>query len=265
MEVKGMAIGKVYLTGAGPGDPKLITLKGLESIQQADVLVYDRLVSPELLKYASTHAELIFAGKSVDCHWLKQEEINLLLVEKALQGHTVTRLKGGDPFVFGRGGEEALCLQENGIPFEIIPGITSSIAVPAYAGIPVTHRHVASSFTVITGHECPSKKDSSINWKLAAESDTTVFLMGLGNLPIIIDKLLQYGKLPDTPIALIRNGTCESQEILEGTISDIVAKLASAQLKSPVTIVVGEVVKLREKLAWFEPKRVEDMKTSPVS
>lgn len=250
-----MTIGKVYLTGAGPGDPTLITLKGLTSIQQADILVYDRLVSPELLQHASPHAELIFVGKSAGCHSLNQEEINQLLVDKALQGHTVTRLKGGDPFVFGRGGEEALCLQEQGIPFEIIPGITSSIAVPAYAGIPVTHRHVASSFTVITGHECPSKKESAINWKLAAQSDTTVFLMGLANLPIIIDRLLMNGKSPDTPIALIRNGTCENQEILEGTLHDIVDKQASAQLKSPVTIVVGQVVKLREKLAWFESEK----------
>lgn len=247
-----MPKGKVYLTGAGPGDPKLITLKGLESIQQADVLIYDRLVSPRLLEHAPSHAELIFVGKTSGNHALKQEEINQLLVEKALQGKTVTRLKGGDPFVFGRGGEEALCLTLYGIPFEIIPGITSAIAAPAYAGIPVTHRREASSFTVITGHECPAKAESSIDWKHAASSDTLVVLMGASNLPQIVENLIRFGKPPATPIALIRWGTCTEQETLVGTLEDIVRKQQKARFASPITIVIGNVVKLRENLAWFE-------------
>lgn len=247
-----MPVGKVYITGAGPGDPQLITLKGLKSIQQADVLIYDRLVSPELLNYALPHAKLIFAGKSPGFHMLQQEEINQLLVEMALQGLTVTRLKGGDPFVFGRGGEEALCLMEKNIPFEVIPGITSAIAVPTYAGIPVTHRHVATSFTVITGHECPGKKESAVDWRLAAASDTTIFLMGLGNLASIVENLCRNGKAADTPIALICQGTSFNQQTLVGTLGDIVEKQAKAQFESPVTIIVGEVVRLREKLAWFE-------------
>ncbi|MCC2684966.1 MAG: cobA [Paenibacillaceae bacterium] len=244
--------GKVYLTGAGPGDPDLITVKGLESIRRADVIVYDRLISPRLLENVAPHATVIYAGKAPGNHTLTQDEINALLAEKALKGYTVTRLKGGDPFVFGRGGEEALYLQERGIPFEIVPGITSAVAVPAYAGIPVTHRHVASSFLVVTGHECSSKPESSVNWKLVAAVDTVVFLMGIGHLSSITEQLMAHGKPAETPIALIRQGTCVGQETWIGTLQDILAKQRGAMLESPVTIVVGEVVKLREKLAWFD-------------
>jgi uroporphyrinogen III methyltransferase/synthase len=243
---------KVYLTGAGPGDPDLITLKGLESIRKASVIIYDRLVSQKLLEYASPYTQLIYVGKAPGKHTMKQEEINDLLVQRALEGHIVTRLKGGDPFVFGRGGEEALCLALRGIPFEIIPGITSATAVPAYAGIPVTHRGIASSFLVVTGHECPEKLESTIDWGHTAASDTIVFLMGVANLPRIVKELLHHGKSADTPIALIQRGTYQSQKTIVGTLVDIQLKQERERLQSPVTIVVGPVVKLREKLGWFE-------------
>ncbi len=245
----------VYLVGAGPGDPKLITLKGLECIKKADVLVYDRLVNSQLLSYVRPDAELIFVGKSPDRHALSQEKINEVLVNKAKTGKIVTRLKGGDPFVFGRGGEEAESLFNNGIPFEIIPGITSAVAVPAYAGIPVTHRNLTSSFNVITGHEDPAKDISSINFdKLAPGSGTLIFLMGMGNLSLIVDRLVEHGRPSDTPIALIHRGTTPEQKILVGELGNIVAKAEEANLKPPSVIVVGEVVKLRDKLKWFEKK-----------
>lgn len=249
-----MAKGKVYLTGAGPGDPKLITVKGLESIQRADVIVYDRLVSPALLEYAPAKAERIFAGKFPDRHTLRQEEINKLLVGKALQGKIVTRLKGGDPFVFGRGAEEAAVLAEHGIEYEIIPGVTSAVAVPAYAGIPVTCRGIASSFAVITGCENPEKNASSIDWKrYATSNETLVVLMGIGNLAMIAENLLRHGKPAATPVALIRWGTYgDKQETLTGTLTDIAGKAATAGFQNPAVIVIGEVVRLRDKLAWFE-------------
>ncbi|MFZ5626150.1 MAG: uroporphyrinogen-III C-methyltransferase, partial [Bacillota bacterium] len=182
-----MQKGFVYLVGAGPGDPKLITLRGLECISKADVIVYDRLASPKLLTYARKDAELIFAGKEPDKHTFRQQEINTLLVEKALAGKIVTRLKGGDPFVFGRGGEEAEALVEHGIGFEIVPGITSAIAVPAYAGIPVTHRELSASLAIITGNEDPEKGNSQIRWEhLATGAGTLVILMGMANLPLIV-------------------------------------------------------------------------------
>lgn len=247
--------GKVYLVGAGPGDPKLITLRGLETIQQADCIVYDRLASPLLLNHAKPDAELIYCGKLPDRHTLTQEEINQVLVEKALAGKVVTRLKGGDPAVFGRVGEEAEALAEHGIPFEMVPGITSGIAVPAYAGIPVTHRDYNSSFAIVTGHERPEKTTSSINWeKLATAVETIIFYMGVGNLPFIRDQLITHGRSPDTPVALIRWGTTVDQQTLVGTLADIVEKREAAGLANPAIIIVGEVVKLREKLKWFEHK-----------
>ncbi|WP_426455135.1 uroporphyrinogen-III C-methyltransferase [Paenibacillus sp. S-38] len=247
--------GVVYLVGAGPGDPKLITVRGLEAIQRADVVVYDRLASPRLLKHMKPEAEKIFVGKLPDKHMLKQEEINQLLVDLALQGKTVTRLKGGDPSVFGRVGEEAELLAENEILFEIVPGITSSIAVPAYAGIPVTHRDFTSSFSIVTGHEYKNKTYNTVNWpNLAQASGTLIFLMGVANLEHICTQLMQGGKSADTPVALIRWGTWMEQETLTGTLTDIVEKVRAAGFQSPAVTIVGEVVRLREKLAWFEKK-----------
>ncbi|MGI6125430.1 MAG: uroporphyrinogen-III C-methyltransferase [Planifilum sp.] len=250
-----MSAGKVYLVGAGPGDPGLITVKGLETIKRADVLVYDRLASPRLLGYAPEEAERIYVGKRPDRHTLRQEEINELLVRKAKEGKVVVRLKGGDPFVFGRGGEEAETLAEHGIPFEVIPGITSAIAVPAYAGIPVTHRDFNASFVVVTGHERPEKTESSIDWEhLARAAETQIFLMGVGNLPFIREQLIRHGRSPDTPVALIRWGTRVEQQTLTGTLGDIVERVERANFQPPAVIVVGEVVKLRDTLKWFEGK-----------
>ncbi|WP_284637856.1 uroporphyrinogen-III C-methyltransferase [Paenibacillus silviterrae] len=250
-----MEKGVVYLVGAGPGDPKLITVRGLEAIQRADVVVYDRLASPRLLKHMKPGAEKIFVGKLPDKHMMKQEEINQLLVDLALQGKTVTRLKGGDPSVFGRVGEEAELLAENEIRFEIIPGITSAISVPAYAGIPVTHRDFTSSFSIVTGHEYKNKTYNTVNWEnLSQASGTLIFLMGVANLETICRQLIEGGKSPDTPVALIRWGTWMEQETLTGTLTDIVERVKAANFQSPAVTIVGEVVKLREKLAWFEKK-----------
>ena len=250
-----MRAGKVFFVGAGPGDPKLITLKGLEAIQKAEVLVYDRLAHPSLLHYANDSAEKIYVGKLPDQHTLRQEEINQLLVDKALEGKIVTRLKGGDPTVFGRVGEEALALRENGILFEIVPGITSAIAVPAYAGIPVTHRDFTSSLAIVTGHEDPTKNESNINWeKLSTATGTIIFLMGVANLQLITDKLVNNGRDENTPVALIRWGTRVEQQTVTGTLKNIVHRVEEAKLTSPAIIIVGEVVALREQLQWFESK-----------
>ena len=250
-----MIQGKVYLVGAGPGDIGLITVKGLDCIMQADVIVYDHLINPGLLDSARSDAEIIYAGKSFEKHAKEQHEINQTLIDKVREGKIVVRLKGSDPLVLGRGGEEAKELAANQIPFEIVPGISSSIAVPAYAGIPVTHRNIASSFAVVTGHEDPTKTTSSINWdKLATGVDTLIFLMGMGNLPKITDRLIQCGRAPDTPVALIRQGTTPKQQTLTGTLETIAGIARSASFQPPVVIVVGEVVKLREVLAWFEKR-----------
>ncbi|MEX2461250.1 MAG: uroporphyrinogen-III C-methyltransferase [Paenibacillaceae bacterium] len=247
--------GKVFLVGAGPGDPKLITIRGMEAIKKADVIVYDRLASPRLLMNAKPGTEKIFVGKLPDKHTLKQEEINQLLVDLALQGKIVIRLKGGDPCVFGRVGEEAELLAQHQIEFEIIPGITSAIGVPAYAGIPVTHRDYTSSFTIVTGHEYTNKTYSDVNWdKLANSTGTLVFLMGVTNLANIRDELIRFGRSPDLPVALIRWGTWMEQETLTGTLETIVDQVHEANFQSPAVIIVGEVVELRKKLAWFEKK-----------
>ena len=247
--------GKVYLVGAGPGDPGLLTVKGMHCIKAADVIVYDRLLNRRLLNYARSDAELIYVGKLPQRHTLKQEEINELLLQKAQEGHTVVRLKGGDPYLFGRGGEEGEMLVENGVSFEVVPGVTSAIAVPAYAGIPVTHRDFTSSLAVITGHEDPTKKNTSVAWdKLASGVGTLVFLMGVENLPFIVKKLLEGGRAPDTPVALVRWGTRPEQATLTGNLDNIVNKVQEAEFHSPAVIIVGEVVSLREKLKWFEDK-----------
>jgi len=245
--------GYVYLVGAGPGDPKLITIKGSECIAKADVLVYDRLASRRLLSLARPDCELIYCGKSPDRHTLRQEEINQVLVEKGLAGKIVTRLKGGDPFVFGRGGEEAEALLDAGLQFEVVPGITSAIAVPAYAGIPVTHRDFTTSFAVITGHEDPTKNETTIHWDHLAQSHgTLVFLMGMANLPLIAEKLMANGKKATTPVAIIQWGTRPEQRTLVGQLDTIAAEVQKQKFSNPSIIIVGEVVSMREKLQWFE-------------
>lgn len=246
-----MQVGKVYLVGAGPGDPGLLTVRGLELLRKAEVVIYDRLVNPVLLEELPSGAVRIFAGKLTGSHSLPQEEINKLLIGQARRGKQVVRLKGGDPFVFGRGGEEAEALVSAGIPFEIVPGISSALAVPAYAGIPLTHRGMSSSFAVITGHEA-CKAQGSVNWKrLATSVDTLVILMGLKNLPVIVGELLAHGRSPETPVALIRWGTTEKQETVTGTLADIVDKAAA--LRPPVVVVIGEVVSFTRELCWFDP------------
>ena len=245
----------VYLVGAGPGDPGLITVKGLACLQKADVIVHDRLVNPGLLRQAPRGCEMIDVGKSPQRHTLPQETINALLVEKALAGKVVVRLKGGDPFLFGRGGEEAEALAEAGVPFEVVPGVTSAIAAPAYAGIPVTHRDRTSTFAVLTGHEDPTKADSGLDWqKLATGVGTLVCLMGVGNLPQIVAKLIEHGRDPQTPVAIVQQGTEARQRTVTGTLTDIVEKAQAADIKPPAVTIVGEVVRLREKLRWFDTK-----------
>ena len=247
--------GKVYLVGAGPGDPELITLKGLECIKNADVIIYDYLASPSLLKHAREHAEIIYVGKKGGDHTLSQDRINALIAEKAQKGFTVARLKGGDPFIFGRGGEEAEVLIDARIPFEIIPGVTSAIAAPAYAGIPLTHRKFTSTIAFVTGHEDPTKVESSIDWAALAKGiGTLVFFMGVKNLPHITDRLMHHGMSPDTPVALVRWGTTPKQTTVSGTLDTIVERTKAAGLKPPAIIVVGHVVKLREKMRWFETR-----------
>ena len=247
--------GTVYLIGAGPGDPGLLTIKAKECIETADVVVYDYLASPFLLNYARSDAQIIYVGKKGGDHTLSQDKINLLLVDKAKQGFDVARLKGGDPFVFGRGGEEAQLLLSHGVSYEVIPGVTSAIAAPAYAGIPITHRDHTSFVSFITGHEDPTKKDTSMQWDVFAKSNATlVFLMGVKNLENIVKNLIKHGKPSDTPIALVRWGTTARQETVTGTLETIVERVKQAKLKSPAIIVIGHVVSLREELAWFDKK-----------
>lgn len=243
----------VYLVGAGPGDAGLLTVKAREILEVAEVVIYDRLADEKILKYVPATAEKIYVGKSAGRHTLKQDEINKLLVKYA--DKIVVRLKGGDPFVFGRGGEEAVFLRENNLDFEIISGVTSAIAVPAYAGIPVTQRGVATSFAVVTGHEDPAKSESSINWeKIATAVDTLIFLMGVENLPKITAKLIENGRAKTTPAAIIRNGTKFSQQVLISTLENISADVEKNKIKPPAILVVGDVVNLREKLQWFDKK-----------
>lgn len=238
----------VAIVGAGPGDFDLITVRGLKAIQRADVILYDRLINQELLQEAKPGAALLYCGKQPQNHFMTQEEINQLLIDYALQGKEVTRLKGGDPFIFGRGGEEAQALSQSGIPFEIVPGITSGIAAPAYAGIPVTHRDYSSSVTFIAA---VSKMDDDVYWKhIAASIDTLCIYMGVAKLQLICETLIRHGKNAETPIAVIQWGTTEHQETITGTLTDIAEK--SREMGQPAMIVIGEVVKLREELKWFE-------------
>ena len=243
-------MGKVYLTGAGPGDIDLLTVKALKAVQKADVIVYDRLANPEILKEVKSGCEFIFVGKEDSHHTLPQEEINELLYQCALKYENVVRLKGGDPLVFGRGGEEALYLKEKGVKFEFIPGITSAIAVPEYAGIPVTHRGITVSFRVVTAHENPNKKQSQIPWKNYKSDDTIVFLMGLHRLQHIVKKLLEIGKPKDFPIAVISKGTTKDEKTVIGTLKNIYEK--AKDLPTPALIVVGKVIELHKELSWWE-------------
>lgn len=251
--MNGVSPGKVYLVGAGPGDPGLLTLKGKECLEQADVVLYDYLANPALLRYAPDQAERIYVGRRGRGHYQNQEDINRVLIERAKAGQVVVRLKGGDPFVFGRGGEEAEAVAAAGIDFEVVPGVSAAVAVPAYAGIPVTHRTLASMVTVVTGHEDPSKPETDLDWtKLAMLPGTLVFLMGMKTLPAIVARLIEQGRAADTPVAAIRWGSRAEQRTISGTLRDIVTKAAAAKFEPPTVIVVGEVVRLRNRLNWFE-------------
>jgi uroporphyrinogen III methyltransferase/synthase len=253
--MQGNSRGKVYLVGAGPGDPGLLTIKAKACLEKADVVIYDYLANEAFLAHADEKTELIYVGKKGGDHTLSQEEINRLVVDKAEQGLTVVRLKGGDPFIFGRGGEEAEELVKAGVPFEIVPGITSAIAVPAYAGIPLTHRDYTSTVAFITGHEDPTKETSSIAWdKLATSVGTLVFLMGVGNLKQIAESLIKHGRSPDTPVALIHRGTVPEQKTVVGSLQDIAERAQKEGMKPPAIIVVGDIVNLRAHLNWFENK-----------
>lgn len=257
-------MGKVYLVGAGPGDIDLITVKGVKCIKEADVILYDRLINKELLAYAREGVELIYCGKLPDYHTLKQETINRFLVKHALKGKIVTRLKGGDPFVYGRGGEEAEALSKHGIPFEVIPGITSGIAAPAYAGIPVTHRELSSTFAFVTGHRKDGEEEE-LRWEsLAKGIDTLAIYMGVKNLPYICSMLLKYGRDKETPVALVHWGTTKTQQTVTGTLETIVEDVKKSEIQNPSMIVVGEVVNLRSKLKWFETSFEDQQVTKTV-
>jgi uroporphyrinogen III methyltransferase/synthase len=246
-------IPRVYLIGAGPGDPELLTLKGLRCLQEAECVVYDFLVNADLLQHVLPGAECICVGKRGGSHTISQEQINALLIEKSRAGKIVARLKGGDPFIFGRGGEEAEALAREGIAFEIVPGVTSGYAAPAYAGIPVTHRDFSPSVAFITGHEDPNKEESLVEWeKISTGIGTLVFFMGVANLSDIVRNLILHGRSPNTPIALIQWGTFHHQEVVSGTLTTIVEKVQASGLSAPAITIVGDVVSLREKLRWFD-------------
>lgn len=245
--------GKVFLVGAGPGDPDLISLKGKRCLEIADVVIYDYLANPELLKYAPK-AEKIYVGKKSANHTLDQEKINELLIEKAKEKKIIVRLKGGDPFIFGRGGEEALALRKHCIDFEIVPGITSGFAAPLYAGIPVTMRGINSTIAFATGHETDEKEFSLIDWASLSKMGTIIFYMGVKNMPLIVENLLKHGRSKDTPVALIRWATYPNQEVLTGKLDNILEKMRESNFKAPAIIVIGEVVNLRDELMWFEKR-----------
>ncbi len=233
-----------------------MTLKVKEVVQEAEVIVYDYLCNPEILAWAKADAEIVYAGKKAGQHTLKQEEIDALLVEKTRAGQRVVRLKGGDPFLFGRGGEEAEALAAAGLRFEIIPGVTSALSAPAYAGIPVTHRDHAAQLTIFTGHEDPTKTESSLDFRqLAATPGTKVMLMGVERIGVITGRLIEHGASPKTPVALVRWGTTGRQQTLRGTLADIAAKVEDTGFKAPAVAVIGDVVGLRDQLNWFETRR----------
>ncbi len=241
----------VYLTGAGPGDIELLTLKALRVVREADVIIYDRLANPKILDEAKSSCEFVYVGKEDGKHTLPQDQINEVIYQNALKHETVVRLKGGDPLVFGRGGEEAAYLKERGVAYEFIPGVTSAISVPAYAGIPVTHRGVAVSFRVVTGHETPNKEHSQVDWESMKSDETIIFLMGLHNLGKIAKNLIRIGRDPATPAAVISRGTTPEQKCVIGTLENIYDRVRQAELRTPALIVVGKVVELRDTLKWF--------------
>ncbi len=248
--------GKVYLVGAGPGDPGLITVRGRYLLERAEVVVYDYLASKKLLRHVPPTAELIYAGKKGgDRHTHTQDEINQMLIEYASAGKNVIRLKGGDPFIFGRGGEEVEKLAEAGIPFEVVPGVTSATAAATYAGIPITHRDYTASVAFLTGHEDPTKADSNIDWeRLAVGAGTIVVYMGIKNLPVIVEKLIKYGRSPQTPVAVVRWASTPEQKSVVGTLATITEVVRDAGIKPPSLIIIGEVVRLRETIDWFEKR-----------
>jgi uroporphyrinogen III methyltransferase / synthase len=247
-----MNLGKVYLVGAGPGDPDLLTIKARDLIAAAGCVVYDHLVNPEILRHAAPEAELIYAGKRRGKCAMRQETINALLVTKATEHDIVVRLKGGDPFIFGRGGEEALALVSAGVPWEVVPGVSAGAAVAAYVGIPITHRGLGSSVAFVTGHEDPAKTESSVDWeRLALGVDTLVIFMGLGGAREIAERLLAHGRGVETPAAVICWGTYEHQECHVTTLAELAHLIESRGVTSPAIIVIGEVVRLREKLNCF--------------
>ena len=247
--------GIVYLVGAGPGDIGLLTVKGMRCLQKAEVVIYDFHLNAQILNYINHDAEFIYAGKRGGRHTMTQDEINAAIVQKAKEGKNVCRLKGGDPFVFGRGGEEAQVAAREGIPFEIVPGVSSSVAAPAYAGIPLTHRLYSSSFAVIPGYEDTTKEESSIDWaKLATGVGTLVFLMAVKNIEILTEKLIENGRSPETPVAVIRWGTRPDQKTLVSTLKDIAKLVREKDIRPPAVTVVGDVVKLRDELNWYEKK-----------
>jgi len=241
---------KVYLTGAGPGDIELMTLKAARVVSEADIIIYDHLANPEILKLGKKGVVHKYVGKQDGKHSSPQDEINEIIYNASQKYENVVRLKGGDPFVFGRGGEEAIYLYDRDVKFEIIPGITSAVSVPAYAGIPVTHRGITTSFRVVTGHETPNKKISQLEWQTFLNDETIVFLMGFHNLKIIVRKLLKVGKRSDYPCAVISKGSTPEQKVVVGTLETI-AELSKG-MPTPAIIVVGEVVNLRKKVRWFD-------------
>jgi uroporphyrinogen III methyltransferase/synthase len=248
-----MSLGIVYLVGAGPGDPGLLTVRAAELIARADVILHDRLIPAEALAGARPDAEVLYVGKQGGGRQVPQEETQRLLVERARAGRTVVRLKGGDPFVFGRGGEEALVCLEAGIAFEVVPGITAGVAAPAYAGIPVTHRDLASGVAFVTGHEDPAKPDSALDWPaLAAFPGTLVFYMGVRALPRIAEQLVAGGRPADEPVAVVERGTLPGQRTLVATLSDVAERAAAEGIRAPAITLVGPVAELRERLAWLE-------------
>jgi len=243
-------MGKVYLVGAGPGDPELLTLKALRLIKSADVILYDRLINQEILLFAKPDCELVYVGKEDGKHTIEQEKINELLLKYAHTREVVVRLKGGDPFIFGRGGEEALFLAEHGIEFEIVPGVSSFYSVPAYAGIPITFRGISSSFAVITGHEDPKKEKSSIDWESLKGINTLIVLMGVSRRKEIAKRLIEIGRDPKEPVAFIENGTTERQRVILTDLYELSTN--PPEVSPPAIMVVGSVVRLRENLSWYE-------------
>ncbi len=246
--------GKAYLVGAGPGRADLITVRGLAVLRQAEVVLYDRLIAPALLDEAPAQAELRFVGKGPDRHVLPQAAINALLVEQVRAGRQVVRLKGGDPCVFGHAGEEALALRQAGLPFEIVPGVSSALAVPAYAGIPLTHRGLATAFAVVTGHEAAETQPGSTNWAALAQIPTLVVLMPVKRLPAIRAALLAAGRDPTTPLALISRGTTDQQQVIRTTLGGLPDDIGAQPIPTPAVVVIGDVAALADSLAWFQPE-----------